>query len=69
MTFADQILAVQPTIGGLPLATIIELQQMLIDGHTAVLVSLDAEMQMVQQMQEEAEQIVNAALHKARLQI
>ncbi|MGE8465273.1 MAG: hypothetical protein ACN6QE_03935 [Pseudomonas putida] len=65
MTFADQILAVQPTIGGLPLATILDLQQMLIDGQLAVLVSLEIERQ---QLQDNAENIVDLALRKARHQ-
>ena len=66
MNFAQAFAMQQPTIGGLSLEAVMDLQQMLIDGQLAVLVSLEIERQ---QLQDNAEDIVDLALRKARLQI
>lgn len=63
MNFAQAFATPAPTIGGLPLATFMDLQQMLIDSHTTVLVSLELERQL---LQDRAENIVDLALRKAR---
>jgi hypothetical protein len=68
MNFAQAFAMNAPTVGGLPLATFRNLQQMVIDGHTAVLMSLDIESQLLEQMRDDAEHIVNVALRKARHQ-
>lgn len=63
MNFAQAFAASAPTVGGLPLATFLDLQQMVVDGCLSALIAAELDLQV---LKDHAEDVVDLALRKAR---